>query len=103
MSDGPSDMAALHRDKAIKEAKERYPKMEIVERDWRKFYNWKDLQLGHLQLSIREVAVGKKMKKCDQCKGEGKEHVIYVHETRIVHVTEEVVWDCRKCYGVGLI
>lgn len=104
MSDGMSDAAAMYRRQALKEARERYPNMEIVEQNWTNFHNWKDNKVTYLADIINALTNEKdKLAKCGQCRGMGKEKVIYVHEKWLKHDIQEVEWCCRKCYGVGLV
>lgn len=100
MSDGINDVMELRRRKAVEEAKKRFSKLEIVDRDWRKVYTWNDMQLNYLRNCV--CSSGKK-EECKQCGGKGKEHIVYVHEVGAVYKIDEEFWDCRKCYGVGLI
>ena len=104
MSDGMTDAAAMYRQKALKEAKEKYPNREIAERNWTKHHDWDNQKMLYMA-SIINLLVGdkKNLKKCGQCQGEGKEKVIYVHEKWLKHDREEVEWCCRKCYGVGFV
>lgn len=104
MSDGMTDMAAKFRGEALKEAKMKYPNLEIVEQNWTKHYQWMDQKTLYLSEMIG-LLVGdrKKLTKCKQCGGMGKEKVIYVHEKWLKHDIDEVEWCCRKCYGVGFV
>ena len=103
MSDGMSDAAARYKREALKEAREKYPDLEIVEQNWTKRHDWMDRKTLYLAEIIGLLADKKQVKKCGQCKGMGKETVIYVHEKWLKHDTEKVEWCCRKCYGVGFV
>ena len=98
-----TDMAAKFKREALKTARERYPDMEIVEQNWTKHYQWMDQKTLYLSEMMGLLADKKKLARCKQCGGMGKEKVIYVHEKWLKHDIDEVEWCCRKCYGVGFV
>lgn len=100
MSDGITDAARIYKIRALKEAREKYPSLEIIERDWTKFIGWEDKQKDYLFQIVREIP---NTRKCGQCKGVGKEKVVLVKEKWIEHTIEEIDLECRKCYGIGLV
>jgi len=104
MSDGMTDSAAKFKREALKEAREKYPNLEIVEQNWTKQHDWMERKTLYLSEIIGLLIGDKKsLKKCGQCNGGGREKVIYVHEKWLKHDIDEVEWCCRKCYGVGFV